>query len=199
MILPLEFYKRDTLTVARELLGAVLVSRVGNEEVRGVIVETEAYCGERDPAAHSYRGKTERVRALYEGKGLAYIYFIYGMYWCLNFSCGEENSPDCVLIRALEPVSGIDIMTRRRGGQAPKNLCSGPGKLTMALGIDRALYGARLYDSASPLTVEEGYSVQNPLSTPRIGVDYAGEAKSWPWRFTVPGNPYVSKPPRHNI
>lgn len=197
MILPPEFYRRDTLTVARELLGSVLVSRVGGEEVRGVIVETEAYCGELDPAAHSYRGKTERVRALYEGKGLAYIYFIYGMYWCLNFSAGEDARPDCVLIRALKPVSGLNVMSRRRGGQAPKNLCSGPGKLCMALGIDKALYGAKLYDPASPLTVEEGFSVPNPEATPRIGVDYAGEAKNWPWRFTVPGNPYVSKPPRH--
>lgn len=197
MILPLEFYERDTLTVAKELLGCTVVSRAGGRETRGVIVETEAYCGGDDPAAHSYRGRSERVRALYEGKGLAYIYLIYGMYWCLNFSSGAGARPDCVLIRALEPVGGLDTMSRRRGGQAHKNLCSGPGKLCMALGIDKTLYGTRLYDPASPLTVEAGKTVSEPELSPRVGVDYAGEAKTWPWRFTVPGNIYVSKAPRH--
>ncbi len=196
MILPPEFYRRDTLTVAKELLGSVVVSRAGGAEVRGVIVETEAYCGSIDPAAHSYRGRTDRVRALYDGKGLAYIYLIYGMYWCLNFSAGPEDRPDCVLIRALEPVGGLDEMARRRRAVKPEALCSGPGKLCMALGIDRALYGARLFDPASPLTVEAGYPVPEPLATPRIGIDYAGEARNWPWRFTVPGNRFVSTPPR---
>ena len=195
MILPLDFYCRDTLTVARELLGCTLVSRAGGEETRGVILETEAYRGALDPAAHSYKGRTQRVRALYEGKGLAYIYLIYGMYWCLNLSCGPADSPDCVLIRALEPVEGIHIMSRRRGTGGLTSLCSGPGKLTMAMGITREEYGARLYEPDSPLTVLEGRRDLDVAVSPRIGIDYAGDAKNWLWRFTVSGNKYVSGRP----
>ena len=198
MILPLDFYRRDTLTVAKELLGSVIVSRAGGQEVRGVIVETEAYQGTLDPAAHSYRGRTERVRALYEGKGLAYIYLIYGMHWCLNFSTGPDDAPECVLIRALEPASGLETMAQRRGTRDIGKLCSGPGKLCKALGIDDGLYGARLYDPASPLTVEAGEHVSDPACSPRVGIDYAGEAKNWPWKFFIPGSKFVSTAPgRH--
>ena len=193
MILPESFYRRDTLTVARELIGCTLVSRVDGEDVRGRIVEAEAYCGPLDPAAHSYRGRTERVRALYEGKGLAYIYLIYGMYWCLNLSCGHEDEPDCVLLRALEPLEGIDVMARRRGTDKLSNLCSGPGKLCAALGVTKALYGVRVFDPASPLTVEAGEGGYSVDVSPRINIDYAGDAKDWLWRFTLSGNPYISK------
>ncbi len=195
MIAPLDFFRRDTLTVARELLGCTLVSRVDGQETRGIIVETEAYCGPSDPASHAYRGRTERVRALYEGKGLAYIYLIYGMYWCLNISCGPETSPDCVLIRALEPMSGIDTMRARRKTAVLKNLCSGPGKLCMALGIDKNAYGAPLYDPSSPLTLETRDRDFPVSASPRIGIDYAGDAKNWLWRFTVNESEYVSKRP----
>lgn len=193
MILPLDFYRRDTLTVARELLGCTLISRVGGAETRGVVVETEAYCGPSDPASHAYRGRTERVRALYEGKGLAYVYLIYGMYWCLNVSCGPTSSPDCVLIRALEPVGGIDTMQARRKTVKLKDLCSGPGKLCMALGIDKSAYGARLFDPSSVLTLEARDRDFPVTTSPRIGIDYAGDAKNWLWRFTIPGNPYGSR------
>lgn len=196
MIAPVDFFRRDTLTVARELLGCTLVSRAGGRETRGVIVETEAYCGPSDPASHAYRGRTDRVRALYEGKGLAYVYLIYGIYWCLNISCGPETSPDCVLLRALEPVGGVDTMRARRKTADLKRLCSGPGKLCMALGVDKALYGARLYDPSSVLTLETGYAVPEPEATARIGIDYAGDARDWPWRFTVPGSKFVSGPSR---
>lgn len=195
MILPLTFYRRDTLTVARELLGSVLVSRIGGRETRGVIVETEAYCGPIDPASHAYRGRTERVRALYEGKGLAYIYLVYGMHFCLNFSCGPEDSPDCVLIRALEPLDGIDAMRERRKTHKLTDLCSGPGKLCRAFGITRDVYGARLYEAPSPLTVEAGRREPKIDASPRIGIDYAGDARDWPWRFTVSGCKYVSRRP----
>ena len=193
MILPESFYRRDTLTVARELIGCTLVSRVDGEDVRGRIVEAEAYRGPLDPAAHSYRGRTERVRALYEGKGLAYIYLIYGMYWCLNLSCGHEDEPDCVLLRALEPLEGVDVMARRRGTDKLSNLCSGPGKLCAALGVTKALYGVRVFDPASPLTVEAGEGGYSVDVSPRINIDYAGDAKDWLWRFTLSGNPYISK------
>lgn len=195
MILPLDFFRRDTLTVARELLGSVLVSRIGGVETRGVIVETEAYRGPIDPASHSYKGRTKRVRALFEGKGLAYIYLIYGMYWCLNFSCGPEDSPDCVLIRALEPVGGIDVMSGRRKADRLTDLCSGPGKLCAALGITRDVYGTRLYEKDSLLVVEAGSRELAVDTSPRIGIDYAGGAKNWLWRFTVHGSKYVSKRP----
>lgn len=193
MILPESFYRRDTLTVARELIGCTLVSRVDGEDVRGRIVEAEAYRGPLDPAAHSYRGRTERVRALYEGKGLAYIYLIYGMYWCLNLSCGHEDEPDCVLLRALEPLEGVDVMARRRGTDKLSNLCSGPGKLCAALGVTKALYGVRVFDPASLLTVEAGEGGYSVDVSPRINIDYAGDAKDWLWRFTLSGNPYISK------
>ncbi len=193
MILPESFYRRDTLTVARELIGCTLVSRVDGEDVRGRIVEAEAYRGPLDPAAHSYRGRTERVRALYEGKGLAYIYLIYGMYWCLNLSCGHEDEPDCVLLRALEPLEGIGVMARRRRTDKLSNLCSGPGKLCAALGVTKALYGVRVFDPASPLTVEAGEGGYSVDVSPRINIDYAGDAKDWLWRFTLSGNPYISK------
>lgn len=193
MILPESFYRRDTLTVARELIGCTLVSRVDGEDVRGRIVEAEAYRGPLDPAAHSYWGRTERVRALYEGKGLAYIYLIYGMYWCLNLSCGHEDEPDCVLLRALEPLEGTGVMARRRGTDKLSNLCSGPGKLCAALGVTKALYGVRVFDPASPLTVEAGEGGYSVDVSPRINIDYAGDAKDWLWRFTLSRNPYISK------
>ena len=193
MILPEAFYRRDTLTVARELIGCTLVSRVDGREVRGRIVEAEAYRGPLDPASHAYRGPTERVRALYEGKGLAYIYLIYGMYWCLNLSCGQESEPDCVLLRALEPLEGFDVMARRRGTDRLAALCSGPGKLCQALGITKAQYGVRVFAPDSPLTVEAGKARLPVDVSPRINIDYAGEAKEWLWRFTLSGNPYISK------
>ncbi len=193
MILPEAFYRRDTLTVARELIGCTLISRVDGQEARGQIVEAEAYRGPLDPASHAYRGPTERVRALYEGKGLAYIYLIYGMYWCLNLSCGQESEPDCVLLRALEPLEGFDVMARRRGTDRLAALCSGPGKLCQALGITKAQYGVPVYAPDSPLTVEAGKAGLPVDVSPRINIDYAGDAKEWLWRFTLSGNPYISK------
>ncbi len=194
MILSEDFFRRDTLTVARELVGCTLVSRIDGCETRGIIVETEAYRGPLDPAAHSYKGRTERVRALFNGKGLVYIYLIYGIYWCLNLSCGHDGDPDCVLIRALEPVDGLDVMSRRRKTDKITNLCSGPGKLCAALGITKELYGTRIFDPLSPLTVEGGTANTTVEASPRIGIDYAGDAKHWPWRFTLSGSNFLSKP-----
>ena len=158
-------------------------------------METEAYRGRFDPAAHSYKGRTDRVRALYEGKGLAYIYLIYGIHCCLNFSCGPEGEPECVLIRALEPSAGIDVMCRRRGTDRLLNLCSGPGKLCAALGVDRSLYAARLWDPESPLRVEYGGTRPEADASRRVGIDYAGPARDYLWRFTLRGSKFVSKSP----
>src|SRR5438445_891737 len=138
-ILPRSFYARHTVDVARDLLGKVLV----HGETAGRIVETEAYLGGDDLAAHSARGITNRTRVIFGPPGHAYVYFIYGMYECLNLVCEPEGQPGCVLIRALEPVAGIEIMRQHRPrARSPRDLASGPGKLTLALGITRADNGA---------------------------------------------------------
>jgi DNA-3-methyladenine glycosylase len=191
MIIPRAFFERETLTVARELLGQIIVRRTDEGTVSGIIVETEAYLGERDDAAHSYKGKSERVRVQYGPAGTAYIYMIYGMYNCLNITSGPQGIPEVVLIRALEPVSGIELMKKRRGSDRASALCSGPGKLCMALAIDRSLYGTDLC-SDGPLFLEYGQTPARTGSSKRIGIDYAVLCRDEPWRFTISGNPYVS-------
>jgi DNA-3-methyladenine glycosylase len=189
--LPRSFYARETVTVARELLGTVLV----HGECAGRIVEVEAYLGEDDLAAHSARGITPRTKVIFGPPGHAYVYFIYGMYECLNIVCEPEGKPGCVLIRALEPVAGIEEMRARRGhSKKDRDLANGPGKLTIAMGITRALNGADLVGSEE-FTVREP-SVPNPFEvevTPRIGITQCAD---WPLRFVMKGNPFVSKMPR---
>lgn len=196
-----KFYKRNTLLVAEELLGKVLVHNKDNKVMKGKIVETEAYLGLKDKAAHSYGGKrTKRVETMYGPPGIAYVYIIYGMYYCLNTITREEGIPEGVLIRAIEPLEGIDIMAKNRFGKnvkdftnyQRKNFTNGPGKLSMALDIDKSLdkedlCGNRLY-------IEEGEKEKfNIVKTKRIGIDYAEEAKDYLYRFYIEGNPYVSK------
>lgn len=191
MILPRSFFERDTLTVARELLGHILVRKTAEGETRGIIVETEGYLGEMDDAAHSYKGKSERVRVQYGPAGMAYIYMIYGIYNCLNITTGPQGVPEVVLIRALEPLSGIELMKKRRRTDKPMSLCSGPGKLCMAMDIDRSLYGADLCDGG-PLCIEYGQAPVKTEASKRIGIDYALLCREKLWRFTVSGNFYVS-------
>ncbi|SDW89306.1 DNA-3-methyladenine glycosylase [Tepidimicrobium xylanilyticum] len=196
-----EFYSRNTLTVAKELLGKVLVHNINGEKLKGIIVETEAYLGIRDKAAHAYGGrKTKRVEAMYGLPGTAYVYLIYGLYYCFNIVTEKEGVPEAVLIRAIEPIEGLDLMAKNRFGISydnltkyqKKNLTNGPGKLTRALNIDKALNmidlcGDRLY-------LEEGDNSEfNIVETTRIGIDYAEEAKDFPYRFYIQGNSYVSK------
>jgi len=190
--LPVKFYDRDTTKVAKELLGKKLFHRVNNKLTAGIIIETEAYLGVIDPACHTYNGrKTERVRSMYKTGGHSYVYLIYGLHYCFNVVTRDEEKPEAVLVRALFPVEGIDIMKRRRNlkdKKSTKNLCSGPGKLCQAMAIDRSCNGLLLTDSQ--LWIEE----QIPFSklkkyietSKRIGIDYAGEAVHWPLRFTVP-------------
>jgi DNA-3-methyladenine glycosylase len=186
-ILPREFYARPTVDVARELLGKVLV----HGRTAGRIVETEAYLGLEDRAAHASRGLTNRTRVLFGPPGHAYVYFIYGMYECLNLVAEPEGIPGCVLIRALEPLAGIERMRRRRpAARRPEDLASGPGKLTRAMGITRKLYGADL--TRGPLTVrrlpaEPAFDV---AVTPRVGIRHCAD---WPLRFFIAGNRYVSR------
>lgn len=196
MIIPREFYERDTLTVAQSLLGQRLVHETEEGIASGIIVETEAYLGELDDAAHSYRGKTERVRVQYGPDGYAYIYMIYGMYYCMNITSGPIGTPEVVLLRALEPFGGIELMKKRRNTDNIKNLCSGPGKLCMALGIGKAQYEADL--CSGKLYLEYGDVPESITASERIGIDYAEKCRDKLWRFTIAGNGFVSRPEKRS-
>lgn len=186
------------MTVARRLLGQRLV-RVLPDGTRlsGIIVETEAYLGLIDKAAHSYKGKTERAATMWRDGGHAYVYLIYGIYDCMNVVAGRENDPVAVLLRAVEPQEGLDFMwSRRAAAKRIEDLCSGPGKLCQAMGISRDLNGADL-TQAGPLFVEQARQRAMPSSQivvgPRIGVGYAEEWSDKPLRFWVRGHPHVSR------
>lgn len=194
--LPREFYTRDsTLQIARELLGKTLVVQTKNgERVAGKIVEVEAYLGEIDKAAHSYKGRrTGRNEITYAIGGHVYVFFIYGMYFQLNVVCGEIDNPQVCLIRAVEPIEGIEIMRQRRGAMKDRNLTSGPGKLCIAFGIDRSLNGEDLF--GEKIWFEDGEKIDETQieSGKRIGIDYAEDFAEMPWRFWVKGNQFVSR------
>jgi DNA-3-methyladenine glycosylase len=191
--LPASFYTRDTEIVARELLGAILECRSADGVTAGRIVETEAYIGEHDLACHAVAGRTPRTEPLYGPPGIAYVYFIYGMYWCVNAVTRREHEPSAVLIRALEPVSGIEIMKRRRpSARRDVDLTNGPGKLCLALGIDGSHNRHPL--QRPPLVIRAGDSVPDArvTITPRIGITRCAD---WPLRWFVNDSPYVSKTP----
>ena len=185
-----DFYMRDALTVARELPGKILVRASSEGICSGRIVETEAYMGFKDKAAHSCRGKTPRTEVLFKAGGLAYVYLIYGMYFCLNFSTNSPDKPECVLIRALEPLEGMELMKKRRGTDIVENLCSGPGKLCGALGIGRECNGEDLCGERLFL-LDDGF-VPDIAASRRVNVDYAGDAAEYEWRFYVRANRFVS-------
>jgi DNA-3-methyladenine glycosylase len=185
-ILPRRFYARSTVEVARDLLGKVLV----HGPTAGIIVETEAYLGGEDLAAHSARGLTNRTRVIFGPPGHAYVYLIYGMYECLNLVAEQAGHPGCVLIRALEPVAGIDLMGERRGlGRKLEQLANGPGKLTVAMGITRSHNGADV--TRGQLVVRE-QACRREVEihvTPRIGITQSADL---PLRFVAAGNGFVS-------
>jgi DNA-3-methyladenine glycosylase len=182
-MLPPAFFARDVVTVARDLIGVeLLVDGVG-----GPIVEVEAY-DPFDPASHAFNGPTKRNAPMFGPPGHAYVYRIYGMHWCLNFVCGEQPG-SAVLIRALEPTAGIEIMSERRGTGSVKLLCSGPGKLCQALSVTGALSGAAL--EAPPFELKPAAAVHNVAAGVRIGLTKAADT---PWRFGEDGSPFLSKP-----
>ncbi len=194
--LPREFYTRsDVLEVARGLLGKKLVVRARNGlRVAGIIVETEAYRGPEDRASHAYNNRrTRRTETMYRIGGTAYVYFVYGMYNQFNVVSDVEGIPHAVLVRALEPVEGLRIVRRRRPGRSDRELASGPGKLCAALGIDRRLDAADLLGRRVWIEEAERISPREIASGPRIGIDYAGEWISKPWRFWIRGNRFVSR------
>jgi DNA-3-methyladenine glycosylase len=197
MKLGLSFYTRaDTLLVARELLGKVLVVPAGGgQRVAGRVVETEAYLGAEDRASHAYGDRrTARTETMYGVGGRAYVYFVYGMHHQFNVVTGREGSPLAVLVRALEPLEGLDWMRRRRPARDDRQLTSGPGKLCQALAVDRTFDGADL-TGARVWLEDDGARVPpaDIAAGPRVGVAYAAEDALRPWRFWVRGNPFVSR------
>jgi DNA-3-methyladenine glycosylase len=199
-----EFFAHRSELVAPRLLGKLLV----HGDMAGRIVEAEAYLGPHneppDPAAHSHRGPTPRNQVLFGLAGHAYVYSIYGRYFCLNVSCEEEGLAGCVLLRAMEPVAGVEAMARNRGlpegvlesGRLLRQIASGPSRMCMALGILRTSHnGLDVTKSRSPLQIrDDGFRVAEALVTPRIGINPKNKALDWPLRFAVPGNACVSGP-----
>ena len=192
--LPRDFYRRDPRVVAPELLHKVLVAG----PCRGLIVETEAYCGSADPASHAFRGPTRRNATMFGPPGRLYVYFTYGMHWCANAVCGPEGEAAAVLLRALHPLAGLDEMwARRPAARRERELCAGPARLCRALGIDGT------HDGDDLVTGEGGTSIVDDgnaapalvVRTPRVGISAATEQ---PWRWYVPGNPCVSGPSRRS-
>jgi len=184
--LPCDFYLAPAPEVARALLGMRLVRTIDNCRIAGRIVETEAYFGAEDAACHARFGLTKRNAVMYGPPGRAYVYFTYGMHWCLNAVTGAEGEPAAVLIRAIHPVEGLEVISTNRAGVSQKNWTDGPARLCKALGIDGSLYGAVLCREDSPLRIEQDTPVrkENVLTTPRIGIQYAPEPwLSMPWRF----------------
>ena len=197
---------QDVVTVARELLGKCLVHRTAEGETSGIIVETEAYAGHTDAACHSYKrkspgrepgGSEHRTNIMFAKGGYAYVYLIYGMYNCFNVVANVPDNPEAVLIRAVEPISGLDLMKRRRNmtdstKNLQKNLCSGPGKLCIAMGITRQHYGLDLCRGDLFITPGRPIETDAIQATPRINVSYAGEDSLLPYRFVLKDSQYLS-------
>jgi len=190
-MLPRSFYMRDTLTVARELLAKHLVRRVGESELVGRIVEVEAYGGADDPASHAYRGMTPRNQVMFGKGGIAYVYFTYGKHYCFNVTTEKEGVPGAVLIRALQSVSGIEMMQKNREVKTLRDLTNGPGKLTQAMSITKKQNGLDLARSRELFIfkprVKDDFKV---ASARRIGIRVGAEK---PWRFYIKNNKFVSR------
>lgn len=197
--LPPEFYLRDTVEVARDLIGRYLVRETEQGRLCCRITETEAYCGPADPACHSYKKASKkggRTNVMYREGGRAYVYLIYGMYCCFNVVTREQGEPEAVLIRSGQPILGIPQMAANRRMEPEKvrekALLTGPGKLCMGMAIDRGLYGEELWGDKLWLAWGETPGSNAIAATPRINIDYAGEAAKWPWRFVERDSGFLS-------
>ena len=190
------FSHNDVVDVARQLLGKVLVTNTNGQVTAGMIVETEAYSGYNDKACHARSGKTNRTRVMYDEGGVAYVYLCYGIHYLFNIVTNIKDFADAVLVRAVEPLEGLDVMVSRRNKlKLDYNLTSGPGSLSQALGINMGHYGTKLYTGNNIWLEDQGFDIipESIKSTPRIGVGYAGADALLPWRFHIDGNKYVSK------
>ena len=195
--LPLSFYRQDdVVNIARQLVGKVLCTRIGDTLTSGIITETEAYCGRNDKACHAHAGtRTERTETMYQGGGMAYIYLCYGIHHLFNIVTNVEDQADAVLVRAIEPLNGQQLMLQRRGStEVAPTLTAGPGRLTEALGISRC------YDQTSlqgeQIWIEEGeadFSDDELVATQRVGIEYAEEDAELPWRFYPNESRWISK------
>jgi DNA-3-methyladenine glycosylase len=195
MLLDPAIYQKKTATVARELLGTYLVHESLEGKTVGRIVETEAYLSRNDPACHAHKGETKRNRVMFGPPGHAYVYFIYGMYYCFNVVTAPKGTGEAVLVRALEPVEGIELMEKRRKTTQLHNLCSGPGKLVLAMGMTPAMNGWPLDSGALTLHARGTYGRPAPakgdiIATPRIGITAAAEL---PLRFYLKGSTFASR------
>jgi DNA-3-methyladenine glycosylase len=204
MRLERDFFARDTLIVAKELLGKVIVREIDGVRLSGKIVETEGYIGSIDKASHAYGGKkTPRVEPLYGEPGISYVFSIYGMYECFNVISKEKGSPEGILIRAVEPIDGLEKIAQNRfrksydtlTAKEIKNLTNGPSKLCIALDINKKVHNFMDLVISKELYIEDGGIINSSdiVETTRVGIDYAEEAVDFPWRFYVKNNIYVSK------
>jgi len=193
-----EYYlNEDVVSLAKDLLGKILYTKIDNEITAGIIVETEAYFGIKDKASHAYGGRrTNRTETMYSNGGIAYVYLCYGMHNLFNIVSSKENDPHAVLIRGIEPLIGIDIIEQRRNMPHTKGAISaGPGSAAKALGIDKTFNTKNL--TGDEIWIEDHairYQDEDIAATPRVGIAYAKEHALLPWRFFVKGNKYVSKP-----
>ncbi|MFN2587110.1 MAG: DNA-3-methyladenine glycosylase [Actinomycetota bacterium] len=191
-----EFYARDALGVARDLIGCVFVHRHPEGVAAVRLVETEAYRGPQDPGSHGYRGMTARTEVMFGPPGRLYVYFTYGMHWCANVVCGDAGTCEAVLLRAGEPMAGIDLMRRRRGNVPDRLLAAGPARLAQALGLDGDHNGASLLRGGTMWCAEdertEAVRSAEVAQTTRIGLG-SGRGDEIPWRFVVPGHPHASR------
>ncbi len=186
------FYSRDTVEVANDLIGCIVESKLGGVRTTGRIVEVEGYLGPDDPAAHGYGNrKTQRNSALFGPPGTSYVYFIYGMHWCFNAVTESEGYPSAVLIRALEPLTGLEAMKRRRATGDETRLCSGPARLCQAFGIDGSRNGKSLQAGPVRILPPDEPRVRAIYAGPRIGIS---RAVDWPLRFAERASPWLSRP-----
>ncbi|PTW01748.1 DNA-3-methyladenine glycosylase [Halanaerobium saccharolyticum] len=196
MRLKQEFYQKDAVQAARDLLGKIIVRKYDGKIIKVKIVETEAYCGAEDKASHAHNNKkTKRTAPMFKEGGHAYIYLIYGMYYCLNVVTAAENNPHAVLIRGVEPLKGLKYIKENRQikSSRSKDLTNGPGKLSQALKIDKSFDGCNLVENNSLYLTDGGTEDFEIESSPRVNIDYAEEYKDKKWRFLIKNNKYVSK------
>lgn len=190
------FYQRDAVTVAKELLGKSLVRKYDDKKIKVKIVDTEAYLGAEDKASHAYNNKkTKRTKTMFKKAGLAYVYLIYGMYYCLNVVNAAEGDPQAVLIRAVEPTAGLDLIRENRQINPKKreDLSNGPGKLSQALKIDKSLDSCNLVKSSKLYIVDDNNDEFQIETAKRVNIDYAEEYRDKKWRFYIKDNQYKSK------